>query len=266
LKVTPERYHGNRSRSSVFSNLPVLSIVARSAMERRSLAAACIVLLATAAILSGGCASARVSGERQIGATPIEGPSIVYVTDFELDASNVHEEHGILPSPLPAPLGLRNALPRLRGSADPTVRARELVELMSNSLVQDLAGKGVQVRRIQAGGEPPAQGWLVRGVFAEVQEGNQLRRAIIGFGAGHTELQVLVAVDDLTRGAAQPMYEVDTQANSGKIPGAVITLNPYVAAARFVLSGKDLDRNVKQTAARIADQVERRIKQSEGTR
>jgi hypothetical protein len=69
-----------------------------------------------------------------------------------------------------------------------------------------------------------------------VQEGNQLRRAGIGFGAGHTELQVVVDIDDLAAGAPKPMYTVETKADSGKLPGAVITLNPYVAAARFVIA------------------------------
>jgi hypothetical protein len=35
-----------------------------------------------------------------------------------------------------------------------------------------------------------------------------------------------------------------------------------VAAARFVLSGRDLDRNVQQTATQIAEQVTRRLEES----
>ena len=48
-------------------------------------------------------------------------------------------------------------------------------------------------------------------------------------------------------------------AGCGTVPGAVITLNPYVAAARFVMSAKDLDRNVEKTAAQIAEEVARRL-------
>jgi len=39
----------------------------------------------------------------------------------------------------------------------------------------------------------------------------------------------------------------------------VVTLNPYVAAARFVMASKDLDRNAKDTAAKIVDQVKTRV-------
>lgn len=134
---------------------------------------------------------------------------------------------------------------------------------MAKSLLKELGEKGVPTRRLARGETPPTNGWLVRGVFTNVQEGNQLRRAVIGFGAGSTDLQVLVTIDDLTRGAPKPMYEVQTSADSGKLSGAVITRNPYVAAARFVLSGGDLDRNVKQTAAQIAEQTARRVKAAE---
>jgi len=44
----------------------------------------------------------------------------------------------------------------------------------------------------------------VRGVFTEVNKGNQLRRAAIGFGAGETNVQVIVAGDNLAGGAPRP--------------------------------------------------------------
>jgi len=67
-----------------------------------------------------------------------------------------------------------------------------------------------------------------------VQEGNQLL--------------------DLAGGAPKPLYSVETKADS--------TLNPYVAAARFVISSGDLDRNVKQSAAQIARQTTQYLAQS----
>jgi hypothetical protein len=213
--------------------------------------------------LLGGCGSAKVKSDRALAATPAQRPAVVYVTDFELDAANVHAERGILPTPPPLP-GLGEVLPKLPGTPrEPASRARDIVELMSKSLVKDLDDKGLATRRLARGESLPAYGWLVRGVFTNVQEGNQLRRAVIGFGAGSTDLQVLVTIDDLATGAPKPLYEVQTSADSGKLPGAVITLNPYVAAARFVLAGGDLDRNVKQTAAQIAEQTARRVKTTE---
>jgi len=221
------------------------------------------VALVLPALLTG-CGSAKVRTDRELAATPAQRPTIVYVTDFELDVANVHAERGILPPPPPPLPGLGDVLPKLPGTPrEPASRAREVVELMSKSLVKDLNDKGLTTRRLARGESLPAHGWLVRGVFTNVQEGNQLRRAVIGFGAGSTDLQVLVTIDDLANGAPKPLYEVQTSADSGKLPGAVITLNPYVAAARFVLAGGDLDRNVKQTATQIAEQTARRVNAAE---
>jgi hypothetical protein len=210
-----------------------------------------------------GCASAKISGQREVGAVPTAKPTVIYVTDFELDAQNIQSEPGLLPPPPPGPLG--NILPKPPGAPkDPAVRARELVDLMSTSLVANLTQAGLQARRWRAGEPPPAEGWLVRGVFTQVAAGNRLRRAAIGFGVGQTELQLVVSVDDLAQGVPKLLYELNTSADSGKMPGAIITLNPYVAAARFVLSGHDLEKNVQQTAAKIAADLAPRVQNQGG--
>jgi hypothetical protein len=72
---------------------------------------------------------------------------------------------------------------------------------------------------------------------------------------------VVTGIDNLSQGPPKPLYQIDTDANSGKTPGAAptIVLGPYGAAARFVMAGKDLDKNVKQTASKIADEIVRRV-------
>jgi hypothetical protein len=113
---------------------------------------------------------------------------------------------------------------------------------------------------------PPASGhagssWLLRGVFTEVDEGNRLRRAMIGLGEGQTDVQVVATVHDLSQGPPEPLYELATDTGSGSKPGAAPTLvlGPYGAAARFVMAGHDLERNVKQTAAEIAGRLAGRV-------
>ena len=213
-------------------------------------------------LVLAGCGSATVSGRREVGLTPTAPPAVVHVTDFELDAQQIQAEKSLLPPP-PAPPGpLGAVLPqRPRTRTDPEKRARELVELMSTSLVEKLEKAGLTVRRLGAKDPRPTSGWLLRGMFTEVDEGNRVRRAIIGFGAGKTQMALVIAVDDLARGVPQPLYEIDTKADSGKAPGAgpMIVLHPAVGAARFVLAGNDLDRNVKQAAAEIASDLAARV-------
>ena len=210
--------------------------------------------------LLSACQTAQISGERELGAQPVTKPVSIYVTDFELDAQNIESEPGLLPEPgtiLPRP-GL---LSRLTGrSENPADRARELVNRMSESLVQDLNENGISARRLAPGESLPSTGWLVRGVFTEVQEGNRLRRAVIGFGAGKTELHVLVYLDDLANGAPRPFAEFNTSADSGDKPGG----GKYAAGVKYMMGRFDLDKNVSQTASAIAEDISQRIKGQSG--
>jgi hypothetical protein len=221
-----------------------------------------ISLLTLGAALCG-CGTAQVSGRREIVAAPTDKPVTIYVSDFDLDASHIKSEPGLLPAPpkLSGPLG--QIVPPPPGAPkDPQALARDLVDSMSASLVNDLTKAGRNARRLAPGAPLPASGWLVRGVFTDVNQGNQLRRAVIGFGMGRTDLQVVVDINDLAQGAPKRFYELNTTADSGKAPGAgpTIVLGPAGVAARFVIAGKDLDRNVKQTASKIAAEVVQRAR------
>lgn len=208
-------------------------------------------------LLLAGCAKAEVTASGEVGTQPALRPAVVYVADFEIDAGEIKQQHGVLDA---RPLGIRPSglVSELR-HGDSRAEARHLVDLMANALVADLGKAGLAARRIPPGAALPAQGWLVRGLFLQVDEGNRLRRAVVGFGAGATELQVAAALDQLSAGTPASFYQLDTNAPSGKLPGAAVTLNPYVAAARFVLAGQDLDRSVDETAGEIAKRVAARV-------
>ncbi len=202
-----------------------------------------------------GHSGSGVFGERDDNAATAAKPVKIYVADFELEAEDIESDPGLLQRQRERRGLLGDVLPKPLAKKDPAVQARELVDLMSSSLVKELADRGLSARRIDAGEASLSDGLLVRGVFAHVDEGNRLRRAVIGFGAGETDLQVVVSVDDLSQGWPKPLYELSDGAQSRKMPGAVITLNPYAAAAKYVLSRKDLEKNVRNTASKIAAEI-----------
>lgn len=222
-----------------------------------------IVLTGIAAALSG-CGTATVTSSRAVGIQPKAKPAIIYVADFDLDVAVVKSDPGALSKlpKMPGPLG-NISMPLPGATKDPQKLARNLVNSMSAALVKDLNKAGVTSSRLMYTNALPTEGWLVRGMFMEVNQGNQLRRAMIGCGVGKTELEVVVVFNDLTQGPPKPFYEVKTAADSGKTPGAapMIVLGPAGAAARFVLAGKDLDKNLKQTASRIVAEILQHTKQ-----
>jgi hypothetical protein len=206
---------------------------------------------------------ATVTSQRDYASPATKPPTVICVADFELPAGVIQNEEGVLS-------GRRGRVgqvaDRLYGkSSDPETRARQLVALMSKSLLKDLSKAGFQAVRQPPEAPLPTQGWLLRGSFSLVEEGNRLQRSIIGMGVGETDIKVLSCVNDLSQGPPKPLWEIATDANSGnKVGGgATLAFGPYGAAVAFVRAGQDVEKNVKQTATQIASQVVQHIQQAQ---
>ena len=100
----------------------------------------------------------------------------------------------------------------------------------------------------------PSTGVLVSGVFTEVDEGSRVHRALIGFGSGSAKMALYVPLSDLAS-PQKPLYNAAQENTSGKIPRAAITMNPYAAAAKFVMKKNARDNTVKKTASQISGEV-----------
>jgi Domain of unknown function (DUF4410) len=199
--------------------------------------------------------SAKIVGQEDLTSLPPGRPAIVYVQDFKVEKESTGNDQQTLGG------GRARALIDQVKSATGMQRS-QVVDLMSSSLVSDLNRGGVKAQRLAAGQPLPKKGWLVRGIFTEVEQGSPILRSQVGFGAGATDLAVLVNVADLKKGRPESFYRLETQAGSRKMPGAapmaIVTKNPYVSAAKFVMSRRDLPKNIRQTAQTIADQIIRR--------
>jgi hypothetical protein len=105
-------------------------------------------------------------------------------------------------------------------------------------------------------GALPPDGSLVRGAFTEADSGRAMRRAVIGFGSGKTEMEVQVEVSDLASPRPTESFLVfGTITDPSRLPGGAVTRNPYVVAAKFVLEKGAPRRDVEHTAQAIADEL-----------
>lgn len=200
----------------------------------------------------------EVRDEQIKGPWPAELPRTVYVSDFALDAQNFEGEEGvrnILPNRRLGQIVQR--LPHPMANQDPTEQARKIIDTMSQSLIKSLSDKGFIAQRLSGSQAVlPRDGWLVQGVFTEVDEGNRIKRALIGFGQGATSMDVQVGVSDLASAQPQaPFIVFGTIKEPGKMPGAVVTMNPYVAAAKFVMEKNATEKDIQKTAEQIVDEI-----------
>jgi len=184
--------------------------------------------------------------------------TVIYVSDFELDSANFQADQSMQraqerPRLISGPL---------RRSKDPATEAQDLVNLMATDIVKDLTKAHYKAQRLLPGDVHPSQGVWVHGVFTELNEGNRRRRAVIGFGTGEAKMDLYVTMNDLSR-PDRALYTTAASGESGKKPGAAITMNPYVAAAKFVMEKNAPEKTVKKTANDISKDIIAHLTQHE---
>jgi len=75
-------------------------------------------------------------------------------------------------------------------------------------------------------------------------------------------MTLFVSLTDLAR-PEKPLYDQSTTDTSGKKVGAVITMNPYVAAAKFVMEKNAPEKTVRKTASEISTNLVAQLKAHE---
>jgi hypothetical protein len=175
----------------------------------------------------------------------------IYVSDFELDAQNVQVDQG-------SAVGQRRPgileRPQKKEEQNPEAQAKKLVDTLSESIVSDLQKAGYKAQRLMPGDAKPSVGAWVHGVFTQADEGNRLHRAVIGFGSGQAKMELFVTLTDLAS-PQKPLYEASEKGTSKDKPGAAISMNPYVAAAKFVMEKNAPEKTIQSTAATISKDI-----------
>ncbi len=217
-----------------------------------------IAMLATAAfLLCAGCQSpspapdAAPDAGRDPARTAAQARPVV-VRDFLFDVARLHADPGLAPSRQgPA----KRILGNLRPEETPEQQAARLSGLLSETIAQELAKLNIPAGRETTGTVLPADALVVSGQFMEMDERNRLKRVMVGFGSGSTEVLVQVAIYDLRQSREQPVLVYGTGTGSKPLPGAVVSMNPYVMAARYVLSRSDEEKDVRRLGRRIAQDL-----------
>jgi hypothetical protein len=224
--------------------------------------------LAIAAAVATACGRGEVRRELMGGATVtgrdvLEGeapaPRAIYVADFAADPDAFKAPSGIVSEVLDERPRLLEGGGGILGDrlASDAPDPAQVVDQLAASITQGLNDQklGYPAERIAPGTPLPASGWIVRGRIVSVDPGNRAERAVVGFGTGQATASVEVEVDRLEPGKQTPVIRFGTQSDSGKAPGAVVTMNPYVAAAKFVIGKGATSRDINAMGAEIAKQI-----------
>ena len=215
-----------------------------------------MVLTTALCLFAAGCRSASSGGAGAQTAPPnatnaaSRGPVTVY--DFAFDVADLHTDQGVLAGRDGPARRVRGAL---RPEETPAQKAERLAVLLSETIAKELAGLQIPATRQAKGVAWPTNGLVVQGEFLQVDEGNRLKRAVVGFGAGATETLAQVEVYDLAQDRAKPILVYGTGSGSKPTPGGVVTMNPYAMAARYVLSRNATEKDVRALGKKIAQDL-----------
>jgi hypothetical protein len=189
--------------------------------------------------------AATIAAEQQTADASPSKSKVVYVSDFELDAVSGKEQK-TPPAGNTAPV---SQVDSKKKEDSPAEQASKLVDFMSITLVKELEKAGYAARRLRPGEARPEEGVGIHGVFAEPDEQNRLRRAVVGDAPSIGKMELFVGVSNLAR-PEQALYALADPKGENK-PGAVITVSSYTPVAKFEMEKNATEKTVKDTASTI---------------
>jgi hypothetical protein len=200
------------------------------------------------AVLFAGCARTVVQPSN-VEARREPRPTKIIVYDFAVIASEVTPHQGIAIGTGPA-------------DRDSVALGHDVASALAERLAKELHEQGFVVERRARGSAVGPHELSIDGEFLDVDEGDQAKRLVIGFGAGAAKVDTAVHV----RYGGTEMLEFRTHADSGKMPGGAATLGVGVAYEGAVTgtmlatsaatgSYKEYHSPVERMAARSADQA-----------
>ena len=212
----------------------------------------------TLALLAVGCAKTNVRATNQVAYTGLPRPDRVLIYNFAVTPADIQENSSIF-----AKIG-RN-IENKNQTADEIQLGREVADALATELTVKIANMGLNPLRADRN-MPVTQGSiLITGRFTKIDEGNRLRRNVIGLGMGQSSVESAVSVLAPEPSGLQEIIAFDAHADSGNMPGAAV-MGPAGAAAgagtaavvatNAAMSGaKSYKSSSAQQAKKIAEKI-----------
>jgi hypothetical protein len=226
------------------------------------LSAVCASVTSAAPLQQEEANLATTATQPQENIEPTNKSRVIYVSNFDLDLPADKDARS-----LPAPAGASTpssetevkpgakaerkpeSKPEARREDTPAERGARFVDFVSNALVKELEHAGYTARRLRPGDRRPDEGIRISGVFAEPDDQNRWRRAMIG-SQNVGPMALFVSIGNLARPDQQLYAVVDPKTASSSI-GPVITVSAYAPVARFPMPKNATEKTVRDTAASI---------------
>jgi Domain of unknown function (DUF4410) len=182
-------------------------------------------------VVMAGCAKTVVDSQYESAKWNLMKPSKIFVYDFAVTREQVHENAGFLQ-------GTINDFEDTTTYQHEGEIIGEVRTVAADELVEGIQNLGLPAQRVSSSTLLPQGALGITGQFLDVDEGNKGARLVIGFGKGQSRVDIRVQLFGygLDQSSREPetvptkLLEFDTHADSGSMPGAIVT-GPAGAAA-----------------------------------
>ena len=168
------------------------------------------------ALLAVGCAKTNVRTTDEVAYTGLPRPDRVLIYNFAVSPQDVQENSSLF-----AKVGRQ--LEDSNQTAEAIQAGREVADALATELTTKIAAMGLNPLRADRNMPINKGSILITGRFVNIDEGNRLRRNLIGFGAGQSSIDSTVSVLAPGRSGLEEIIAFDAHADSGKMPGAAVT-------------------------------------------
>ncbi len=224
-----------------------------------------ISLLFALAVLAG-CASANVTQQTPMVSRGLARPNQIWVYDFVADPAQI---------PADAAIGGAVGAPGTPPTPNELETGRRLGAAIAKELVADIQAMGLSAVQAGPGSAPQVGDGVIRGYLVSVESGSAVKRFVVGFGAGSSEMDTIVEGYAVTPQGWRKLGSGTLSASGNKMPGmvapaalAIATGNPIgvvvVGGAKLYseASGRNtIEGRAKATADAIAEQLRIRFRE-----
>ena len=178
-----------------------------------------------------GCAKTVVDSQYESARWNLQRPSQIFVYDFAVTREQVHENAGLLQ-------GTINNFQDTTTYQHQGEIMGEVRTVAADELVQGIQNLGLPAQRVSSSTLLPKGTLGITGQFLDVDEGNKAARLVVGFGKGQSRVDLRIQLYEYgldqsnteIETTATKLLEFETHADSGSMPGAIVT-GPAGAAA-----------------------------------
>ena len=228
-------------------------------------ASAMELLLALAMLV--GCASTKVTEQTPMTAPGLARPNQIWVYDFVAASSDMPAD-----SSLAGQVGAPSSPP----TPEEIETGRKYGAMITQRLVQDIQNMGMPAIQAGPGSSPQVGDGVIRGYIVSTEgggAGGMVKRFVVGFGAGTTEMDTVVEGYVMTPQGLRKLGSGSLTSSGNKSPGLIVPAAVAIAAANPVglivvggakivgaASGRSgLEGRAKATADEIAAQLKIRF-------